>query len=123
MNERIVKLPFFENLVNLAVLALLAVICIFPILHILSLSLSSATAAASGRVTLWPVEFTTESYRFVLENPAFLKSFGVSLLRVLVGVPVNMLLTILVAYLIFHLKFRLMVLGSFLAPLAAKEIR
>ncbi len=98
MNERIVKLPFFENLVNLAVLALLAVVCIFPILHILSLSLSSATAAASGRVTLWPVEFTTESYRFVLENPAFLKSFGVSLLRVLVGVPVNMIFTILVAY-------------------------
>lgn len=98
MNQRIVKLPFFENLVNLGVLALLALLCAFPIVHTLALSLSSASAAASGRVTLWPVEFTTQAYRFVLENPAFIRSFGVSLLRVLVGVPVNMILTVLVAY-------------------------
>ncbi|HOU14358.1 MAG TPA: carbohydrate ABC transporter permease [Anaerolineae bacterium] len=98
MNQKIVKLPFFENLVNLAVLALLALLCAFPIVHTLALSFSSAPAASSGRVTLWPVEFTTQAYRFVLENPAFIRSFGVSLLRVLVGVPVNMLLTILVAY-------------------------
>ena len=98
MNQKIVKLPFFENLVNLAVLALLALLCAFPIVHTLALSFSSAPAAASGRVTIWPVEFTTQAYKFVLENPAFIKSFGVSLLRVLVGVPVNMLLTILVAY-------------------------
>jgi len=98
MNEKIVKLPFFENLANLAVLALLGLLCAFPIVHTLALSFSSASAAASGRVTIWPVEFTTQAYRFVLENPAFIKSFGVSMLRVLVGVPVNMILTILVAY-------------------------
>ena len=98
MNERIVKLPFFENLLNLAILAVLAVLCLFPIVHILALSLSSATAAGSGRVAIWPVEFTTQSYQFVLENPAFGRSFMISLMRVLVGTPVNMILTILVAY-------------------------
>ncbi len=98
MNVKIVKLPFFENLLNLAVLALLALLCAFPIVHTLALSFSSATAAGSGRVTIWPVEFTTQSYQFVLANLAFLRSFGVSLLRVLVGTPINMLLTILVAY-------------------------
>ena len=98
MNEKIVKLPDFQNLLNLLVLALIALVCAFPILHILALSFSSATAAASGRVTLWPVEFTTQSYRFVLANPAFGRSFLISSMRVLVGVPVNMILTILVAY-------------------------
>jgi putative aldouronate transport system permease protein len=98
MNEKIVKLPFFQNLLNQVLLAVLAGVCLFPILHILALSLSSATAAASGRVTIWPVEFTTQSYQFVMENPAFGRSFLISLLRVLVGTPVNMLLTILVAY-------------------------
>jgi putative aldouronate transport system permease protein len=98
MNAKIVKLPFFQNLLNLVVLALLALLCLFPILHILALSFSSATAAASGRVTIWPVDFTTQSYQFVLENAAFGKSFLISLLRVLVGTPVNMILTILVAY-------------------------
>ena len=98
MNEKIIRLPFLQNVLNLLLLALLAVVCIFPILHTLALSLSSATAASSGRVTIWPVEFTLQSYRFVLENHAFGKSFLVSVARVLVGVPVNMLLTILVAY-------------------------
>lgn len=98
MNEKILKLPFLENLANLAVLTALAALCLFPILHILALSFSSASAAASGRVAVWPVDFTLRSYQFVLENPAFGKSFLISLLRVLVGVPVNMILTILVAY-------------------------
>jgi putative aldouronate transport system permease protein len=98
MNEKIIKLPFFQNLLNLLMLALLALLCVFPILHTLALSLSSATAAASGRVTIWPVEFTLQSYQFVLENSAFGRSFLISLARVLVGVPVNMILTILVAY-------------------------
>lgn len=98
MNTRITRLPFFQNIANLTVLAVIAAVCAFPVLHTLALSLSSASAAASGRVTLWPVEFTTRSYQFVLGNPAFLRSFSVSLLRVLVGVPVNMILTILVAY-------------------------
>lgn len=98
MNQRITRLPFFENVANLAVLALLAALCAFPIVHTLALSFSSASAAAGGRVTLWPVEFTTQAYRFVLGNPAFIRSFGVSLLRVLVGVPVSMIMTVLVAY-------------------------
>lgn len=98
MNPKIVRLPFFQNLTNLVLLAIIALVCAFPIVHTLALSLSSASAAASGKVTLWPVDFTAQSYRFVLENPAFLRSFGVSLLRVLVGVAVNMALTVLVAY-------------------------
>lgn len=98
MNERIYKLPFLENILNLIVLGLLAALCLFPILHILALSFSSATAAASGRVFVWPVEFTPQSYQFVLDNPAFGKSFMISIQRLLVGTPVNMLMTILVAY-------------------------
>jgi putative aldouronate transport system permease protein len=98
VNEKILKLPFFENLLNLAILAALALLCIFPIVHILALSLSSASAAASGRVSILPVEFTTQSYQFVLQNSAFGKSFIISIMRVLVGTPINMILTILVAY-------------------------
>ncbi len=98
MNQKIVKLPFFQNILNLVILAILAIVCAFPIIHTLALSLSSSAAASSGRVTLWPVEFTTQSYQFVLENPAFIRSFGISMLRVLVGVPFTMLLTVLVAY-------------------------
>jgi len=80
------------------VLLLLAVACAFPVLHVLALSLSSSTAAASGRVVLLPVEFTAKSYLFVLDNSAFIRSFGISLQRVMLGFPINMLLTLLLAY-------------------------
>jgi len=98
VNSKIVRLPFSQNILNVIILAIIALVCAFPILHTLALSLSSAAAASSGRVSIWPVDFTLQSYRFVLDNPAFLRSFGVSVLQVLVGVPINMILTILVAY-------------------------
>lgn len=98
MNEKIFKLPPLQNLINITILTILALLCLFPILHILALSFSNATAASSGKVVIWPVDFTTQSYEFVLKNPAFLKSFLISTLRVLVGTPINIILTILVAY-------------------------
>ena len=44
-------------------------------------------------MAVWPVDLTLQSYQFLLENPAFGKSFLVTLLHVLAGVPVNMVLT------------------------------
>ena len=72
--------------------------CVLPILNILAISLSSSAAAGSGEVRFWPVDFTWKSYNFVTAKPEFMQSFWVSVRRVLVGVPVNMVLTILVAY-------------------------
>lgn len=83
---------------NYLILAFAALICILPIFNILAISLSSSAAAGSGAVRFWPVDFTLESYNFVTAKPEFMESFWVSVKRVLVGVPVNMLLTILAAY-------------------------
>jgi putative aldouronate transport system permease protein len=98
MNSKITKLPPFWNTVNMIALGVLAMVCAFPIIHILALSFSSASAAGSGLVTLFPVDFSLQSYQFVIENPAFTRAFGISVMRVLVGTPINMILTILVAY-------------------------
>ncbi|NLX70315.1 MAG: carbohydrate ABC transporter permease [Clostridiales bacterium] len=60
--------------------------------------MSSSAAASSGRVLILPVEFNLQSYRYVVENNAFLKAFAVSVKRVALGVPINMFLTVLSAY-------------------------
>jgi len=73
-------------------------ICFLPLVHVLAVSLSSSEAAMAGEVKFWPVDFTTKSYEFVINKPDFILSFGVTLKRVLLGVPLNMLLTILIAY-------------------------
>ncbi|MFB9276379.1 carbohydrate ABC transporter permease [Cohnella cellulosilytica] len=86
------------DIFNYLLLFLATALCIFPILHVLAVSFSSSTAAASGEVTLWPVEFNFTSYKYALAKPQFLDSFLVTLRRVGLGLAVNMLLTILAAY-------------------------
>lgn len=83
---------------NYVFLTLLAVLCLFPIVNILAISFSSSAAVNAGSVTFWPVDFTLSSYKYILENNQFIHSFGTSLLRVVLGVSVNLLFTILVAY-------------------------
>ena len=83
---------------NYTVLTLLSVLCLIPLIHVLAISFSSSHAATAGMVKLWPVDFTLSSYKLVLAKPAFLKSIVVTLTRVAIGLTINMLLTVLVAY-------------------------
>ncbi|WP_150269576.1 carbohydrate ABC transporter permease [Paenibacillus tepidiphilus] len=88
---------WFQRL-NYVFLTVLALLCLFPIVNILAISFSSSEAVEAGRVTLWPVEFTLSSYRYMLDNNLFLGSFATSGLRVVLGVTVNLIFTVLVAY-------------------------
>lgn len=83
---------------NYVILTILALLCLFPIVNILAISFSSSEAVKAGSVTFWPVDFTLSSYQYILEHKQFLNSFGTSLLRVVLGVMVNLVCTILVAY-------------------------
>lgn len=75
-----------------------AVVCLLPLINVFAISLSSSTASAAGLVKLWPVDFTWSSYMYVSQRSEFIVAFGVSVQRVLLGVLINMLLTILIAY-------------------------
>lgn len=83
---------------NYTFLAVLSLISILPLLNVFSVSLSSAAAIEAGKVTLWPVDFSWKAYRFVAEKHEFLVSMGIAVERVLLGVGINMLLTVLTAY-------------------------
>ncbi|MCZ8520988.1 MULTISPECIES: carbohydrate ABC transporter permease [Paenibacillus] len=83
---------------NYGLLTLLALLCLFPLVNILAISFSSSGAVSAGSVTFWPVDFTLSSYTYMLQNGRFTGSFLVSLTRVVLGVSVNLVLTVLVAY-------------------------
>ena len=84
--------------INIVLLGILALISLLPLLNVLAVSFSSAHAAASGSVSIFPVEFNTRAYEFVMSNDVFWSSFLVSLKRVAIGVPINLLLIMLTAY-------------------------
>ncbi|NQX66130.1 carbohydrate ABC transporter permease [Paenibacillus alba] len=83
---------------NVIFLAAISLACLMPIIHILALSFSTGTAASAGKVTLWPVEFTTAAYNNVFGKPEYLRAFGVSFERLILGTSISMFLTILTAY-------------------------
>ena len=73
--------------VNYFFLTLVMCISLFPLVHVFALSLSSNSAAQAGWVTILPVDFTLDSYQYILAKPEFFQSFGVSVVRVGPGDP------------------------------------
>ena len=79
-------------------MAAISMLCLLPMINVLAISFSSKIAAAAGEVNLWPIDFQLTSYWYVLRKPEFLRAFGVSVQRVILGLCVNMVLIILAAY-------------------------
>ena len=86
------------SLVNYLFLGLVTLISLFPLLHIFALSFSSNAAAQAGWVSVFPVDFTFGSYKYILGQEEFFRSFGMAVLRVVLGTGVSMFLTITSSY-------------------------
>ena len=83
---------------NYFFLTAFAVLCLLPLIHIFAVSLSGRGPATGGFVSFWPIDFTLENYEKVMGSPTFLRSFFISVARVLTGTSLNMILVILTAY-------------------------
>jgi putative aldouronate transport system permease protein len=84
--------------INYILMTFIAVICLLPMINLLAVSFSSSTPVLAGEVKLWPVDFTTSSYSFVMANADFWRSMIISLERVILGGVIGIILTILAAY-------------------------
>jgi putative aldouronate transport system permease protein len=91
------RIDWFAVLNN-CFLLIAASLCLIPLIHIAAVSLSSSAIAATGKVTLWPLNFSLQSYKFVAERVSFWRSMLVSLQRIALGGSLSVLLTILAAY-------------------------
>ena len=86
------------EVMNFIIITFLTLSCVIPILNILAYSFSSSQAIIENRVGLWPVDFTLQAYKFVMNSNRFWMSMLVTLKRVFLGVIVNVVMIILVAY-------------------------
>ncbi len=62
------------------------------------MSFSSSSAVAAGSVLFWPVDFNLYAYKYVMAKKEFWQALLKAFERVTLGLPLNMLLTILLAY-------------------------
>ncbi|WP_337098270.1 carbohydrate ABC transporter permease [Paenibacillus sp. YIM B09110] len=93
---------------NYVFLTLFALTCLFPIIHMAAMSLSNNAAVTAGWVTVWPIGFNLDSYKYIFSNHIFMNTVGVSFQRLILGVLLSLSLTVLAAYPLSksNLKFR-----------------
>lgn len=91
--------------INYVMLSFMALTCLLPIVHIVSLSFSDSHSVTSGRVGLWPIGLTWESYRMLLQGTNTITAFRNSVLITVVGTVFNMVFTILAAYPLARRRF------------------
>ena len=100
MNNRLHKrkrISLFDVVVS-TISAILVIIVLFPLVNVLACSVSSPTAVATGKVVLWPVDFTLEGYKRVFQDPDIMRGYGNTIFYTVVGTLINMLVTVPAAY-------------------------
>jgi putative aldouronate transport system permease protein len=86
------------NITLYGVILLIGVFTLYPFINILALSLNDANDAMRGGIYLWPRVFTIRNYAEVFRYNGLLESFGISVLRTVVGTTVSVLSTSMLAY-------------------------
>ena len=85
---------FFVYLLLLVVL----LIVLYPLVYVVSSSFSSPSAVSSGKVWLYPVDFSLRGYQVALGNPQIITGYANSLYYTIFGTLISVTLTVLVAY-------------------------
>ena len=70
----------------------------YPLWFCLVNSLNDGMDAMKGGIYLWPREFSLENYSVVFQDSSIMRAMGVSVARVLIGTPLHVLITAMVAY-------------------------
>ncbi|ALS26511.1 sugar ABC transporter permease [Paenibacillus sp. 32O-W] len=87
---------FLIGVYTLLITVLAAVL--YPLLFIVSSSLSSPLAVSSGRVWLFPVDFSLAGYRAVFGNSQVLTGYANSLFYAVFGTLISVTMTVALAY-------------------------
>ena len=83
---------------NTIILSLLSLAMIYPFWDIIRVSFSSPAEAAMLKISFWPKEPTMDAYRQVMANEYIWQGYGNTLVRLLIGMPIQLVLMILTAY-------------------------
>lgn len=89
----------FLDITVAVVLIALAFVCLYPMWYVLVASFTSSTELARNPgILLWPKEFVTGAYQMVFKNPLLMRAFSNSIKILLLGLPINIVMTLLCGY-------------------------
>ncbi|WP_019536337.1 carbohydrate ABC transporter permease [Paenibacillus ginsengihumi] len=86
------------NRFNIVFLSVVGLSMVLPMLHVLAQSFSDNAAINSGQVSLWPVGFTLDNYKLILNDPSMWIAFRNSVVITVFGTLINLAATTTLAY-------------------------
>lgn len=92
--------------INHLLLVLVGLICLLPFLHMIAKSFSGSFAVSAGRVAFWPVDFTLDTYAFVMRDAFFWRAFQNTVIITLGGTMIALTITTMAAYPLSKPSFR-----------------
>ena len=85
-------------MVNLTLLLLLTFVGLYPLYYTVIASFSDYIPVATGKISFWPVDFTTLAYEAVFENQEIWLGYRNTIIYTVCGTLFNLFLTIPTAY-------------------------
>lgn len=86
------------QIVLITIAILLSFICLLPLINIVAISFSHSQYVIAGEVGLIPKGFNLVSYKYIFRQSTFWSSLWVSTKKVVIGLSLNMILSITAAY-------------------------
>lgn len=88
-------------------MAIVVFATLYPFVYLVAQSFSSEAAVYAGKVSFYPVEFTTKTYEVILGKPDFFRYYGNTILYAVVGTVISVTATAVIAYPLSKEKLRL----------------
>lgn len=86
------------DFILMVIVTLVILVVLYPIIYVVSSSLSSGSAVSSGRVILWPVDFSLEGYRIIFANQKVWTGYANSILYTVITTFTGVAMTVMIAY-------------------------
>ena len=86
------------DFILMVIVTLVMLVVLYPIIYVISSSFSSGSAVSSGKVILWPVDFSLEGYRIIFANQKVWTGYANSILYTVVTTFTGVAMTVMIAY-------------------------
>lgn len=83
---------------NALIMTVIVLVTLYPFVYLVAQSFSSEAAIYAGKVFLYPVDFTFETYHIILSKPDFFRFYGNTIIYAVVGTFISVSATAILAY-------------------------
>jgi putative aldouronate transport system permease protein len=92
---------------NAIIMTFVCLVTLYPFVYLIAQSFSSEASIYAGKVFLYPVGFTLETYKIILSKPEFFQYYGNTIVYAVVGTVISVTATAVLSYPLSKERLRL----------------